>query len=266
MTPMNRKNRKELLQSPAESVFAAVPEKDMISDSIISDDLYEFTILMPCLNEEKTLGFCIEEARSYIDANHLNAEILIADNGSTDRSAKIAMEKGARVAYIAEKGYGNALIGGIRQAKGKYIIMGDCDMSYDFSELDGFVEKLRGGYDLVMGNRFRGGIEEGAMPWSHRYFGVPALSLVGRIRYRTFVGDFHCGIRGFDRRKALELKLCCPGMEFATEIIGKSAAAGYRIAEIPARLRKDGRKGKSHLRSIPDGWRHLRYILSDSKG
>lgn len=223
----------------------------------------EFTILMPCLNEEKTIGSCIDEAKKGIAAGKISAEILVADNGSSDRSAFIAREHGARVVNVAEKGYGSALIGGIKAAQGKYIIMGDCDMSYDFSDIGGFVQKLREGYGLVMGNRF-GGIERGAMSFSHRYIGVPLLSLAGRIRYHTYVTDFHCGIRGFDRDKALALGLSCSGMEFATEIIGKFARSGEKIAQIPVKLRRDGRNGRSHLRSIPDGWRHLRFIITNS--
>lgn len=221
----------------------------------------ELTILMPCLNEEKTVAFCIEEAKRYISENDISAEILIADNGSTDNSPKIAEEHGARVVFVPEKGYGNALLGGIKAARGKYVIMGDCDQSYDFYHLDGFVKNLRQGKAFVMGDRFAGGIEKGAMPFSHRYFGVPLLSLLGRIRFRTNVRDFHCGIRAFDREAALSLGLCCGGMEFATEIIAKFALSGADIAQIPVPLRKDGRNGKSHLRSIPDGLRHLKFIL-----
>ena len=221
----------------------------------------EFTILMPCLNEEKTVGSCIREAMEYIRRHELSAEVLIADNGSSDRSVEIAEALGARVAVISEKGYGSALRGGIREARGRYIILGDSDCSYDFSQLDGFVEKLREGYPLVMGNRLRGNIEKGAMPWLHRYFGVPFLSWVGRLRYRTDVGDFHCGIRGFDRERAMELNFQCPGMEFASEMIGAFAESGAAIAGIPVPLRKDGREGRGHLRSFRDGWRHLRYML-----
>lgn len=221
---------------------------------------YELTVLMPCLNEEKTIVGCIEEAKRFINDTNISAEILVADNNSTDNSVSLAETAGARVVSVTEKGYGNAVIGGLRHAKGKYIIMGDCDMSYDFYHLFEFMEKLRSGYDLVVGNRF-GNIEKGAMPFSHRYIGVPLLSLAGRIRFKTNVTDFHCGIRGFDREKALSLGLCCGGMEFATEIIARFALAGGRITEIPAVLRKDGRNGKSHLRSIPDGMRHLRFII-----
>ena len=217
----------------------------------------EFTILMPCLNEEKTVGECIRQARRGAEKLGLSYEILIADNGSDDNSREIAEKCGARVVVVPEKGYGSALIGGIKAARGRYIIMGDCDLSYDFTSLEGFVSGLREGADLVMGNRFKGNIEKGAMPFMHRYFGVPLLSFMGRVRYKTGVGDFHCGIRAFDREKALALGLSCTGMEFATEIIGKFALSGAVIKEIPADLRCDGRNGRSHLRSIRDGFRHL---------
>lgn len=221
----------------------------------------EFTILMPCLNEEKTIAFCIDEAQRFIQENAISAEILIADNGSTDHSAEIAEKMGARVVAITERGYGNAIIGGLKAAYGKYIIIGDCDMSYDFYHIYEFVKKLREGNELVMGNRFKGGIEKGAMPFIHQYFGVPFLSLAGRLRYKTSIGDFHCGIRGFEREKALALGLKCTGMEFATEIIARFVKHGAQIAEIPVSLRKDGRNAKSHLRTIPDGLRHLKFIL-----
>ena len=217
----------------------------------------EFTILMPCLNEEKTVGECIRQARRGAEKLGLSYEILIADNGSDDNSREIAEKCGARVVVVPEKGYGSALIGGIKAARGRYIIMGDCDLSYDFTSLEGFVSGLREGADLVMGNRFNGNIEKGAMPFMHRYFGVPLLSFIGRVRFRTDVGDFHCGIRAFEREKALALGLSCTGMEFATEIIGKFAMSGAVIKEIPADLRCDGRNGRSHLRSIRDGLRHL---------
>lgn len=220
----------------------------------------EFTILMPCLNEEKTIAACISEAIRGAEKLHLSYEILISDNGSTDSSAEIARQMGARVITAPEKGYGSALISGIKAAAGKYIIIGDCDMSYDFEHIEGFVHHLRDGADLVMGNRFKGNMEKGAMPLHHKYFGVPLLSLAGRLRYNTYVGDFHCGIRAFDREKALSLGLRSKGMEFSTEIIGRFAAAGMRIDEIPADLRCDGRNGKSHLRSIRDGFRHLFFM------
>lgn len=221
----------------------------------------EFTILMPCLNEGKTIAGCISEAVRGAEKLGLSYEILISDNGSTDSSADIARRMGARVITVSEKGYGSALICGINAAAGKYIIMGDCDMSYDFEHIEGFAAHLRDGAALVMGNRFKGNIEKGAMPMHHRYFGVPLLSLAGRLRYKTYVGDFHCGIRAFDREKALSLGLRSKGMEFATELIGRFAAAGMRIDEIPVDLRCDGRNGRSHLRSIRDGIRHLVFMM-----
>lgn len=220
----------------------------------------EFTVLMPCLNEEKTVTVCINKARGFLERENIDGEVLIADNGSTDRSRELAESAGARVVCVPKKGYGNALIGGIRASKGKYIIMGDCDDSYDFSELSGFIEKLRAGYPLVMGNRMDN-IKAGAMPFTHRYIGVPFLSLLGRLRFHTKVKDFHCGLRGFDREKALALDLKCGGMEFATEIIAKFAVSGAEIAEIPVTLSPDGRGGKSHLRAVRDGLRHIRYIF-----
>lgn len=225
----------------------------------------EFTILMPCLNESETLAASISEANKYAAHLGLSYEILIADNGSADNSREIAEKSGARVITVPEKGYGNALRGGISAAKGKYIIMADCDMSYNFANIKEIAEKLRNGADLVMGNRFKGTIEQGAMPFSHRYFGIPLLSLAGRLRFKTDVEDFHCGIRGFDRKKAIALNLKCTGMEFATEIIARFAMAGYKITEVPADLRRDGRSGHSHLRSIRDGLRHLIFILTCKK-
>lgn len=222
--------------------------------------MIELTILMPCLNEEETIAFSINEAKGYLEKSGVSGEVLIADNMSTDNSKSIAESLGARVVSVPEKGYGSALRGGIAAARGKYIIMGDCDGSYDFSNLDGFVEKLRGGYALVMGNRFKGGIEKGAMSLSHR-MGIPLLSLLARIKYKTDIGDFHCGLRGFDREAALSLGLSCTGMEFATEIIGRFARGGAPICEIPTVLRRDKRTGRSHLRTVRDGWRHLKLIL-----
>lgn len=220
----------------------------------------EFTILMPCLNEAASIGFCIREAQDTIRRLGLDAEVLIADNGSTDGSPKIAAQCGARVVTVSETGYGAALIGGIKAARGKYIIMGDCDGSYDFGNLSPFVDTLRRGTDLVVGNRFRGGIEKGAMPLSHR-FGVPLLSALARWRFKAPIHDFHCGLRGFDREMALKLEPSCPGMEFATEIIATFAMHGAEIMEVPTVLRRDLRQGSSHLRTLRDGWRHLKFIM-----
>lgn len=221
----------------------------------------ELTILMPCLNEEETVEFCVKQALSFLERYNIDGEVLIVDNASTDNSAALARNAGARVVEISERGYGAALIGGINAANGKYIIMGDCDKSYDFSDLWGFVEKLREGYVLVMGNRMNN-IARGAMPFSHRYIGVPLLSWLGRIKFHTNVSDFHCGLRAFDRNAALALNLSCTGMEFATEIIAAFAAKNAQIAEIPVTLSPDGRSGKSHLRTIRDGFRHIKYIFT----
>lgn len=220
----------------------------------------EFTILMPCLNEAHALVFCIEEAQDCIRRLGLEAEIVIADNGSTDGSPQIAEQMGAEVVSVEQRGYGAALQGGIRAARGRYIIMGDADGNYDFSHLDSFVEKLREGNALVMGNRFWGGIEPGAMSYSHR-LGVRLLSALARLRFHVSVGDFHCGLRAFNRECALALKLQCPGMEFATELIARFARSGAKIAEIPTPLRRDLRGGRSHLRTVRDGLRHLYFIL-----
>ena len=221
----------------------------------------EFTILMPCLNESETLATCIGKALGYLERSGVHGEVLIADNGSTDGSQAIALAAGARVVPIAEKGYGSALLGGIRAARGRYVIMGDSDDSYDFSDLDAFVERLRQGHALVMGNRFRGGIKPGAMPPLHRYLGNPVLTTIGRLFFRSPCGDFHCGLRGFDRAAILGLDLQAPGMEFASEMVVKATINGLSIAEVPTTLSPDGRTRPPHLRSWRDGWRHLRFLL-----
>ncbi len=221
----------------------------------------ELTILMPCLNEAETLAVCIEKALGFLDRAGIAGEVLIADNGSTDGSQAIAQSLGARVAPIASRGYGAALIGGIRAARGRYVIMGDSDDSYDFSRLDGFVDKLRDGWQLVMGNRFKGGIAPGAMPPLHKYLGNPVLTATGRILYGSPAGDFHCGLRGFDRDAILGLELDLPGMEFASEMVVKATIRHLRITEVPTTLSKDGRSRPPHLRSWRDGWRHLRFLL-----
>ena len=224
--------------------------------------MIELTILMPCLNEAETLEACVLKARGYLEASGIKGEILVADNGSTDGSQAIAESLGAVVVPVAQRGYGAALIAGITAAQGRYVIMGDSDDSYDFARLDGFVAKLRDGADLVMGNRFKGGIAKGAMPPLHRYLGNPVLSTIGRVLYRTPVGDFHCGLRGFSRAAILRLGLTAPGMEFASEMVIKASLAGLNIAEVPTTLSPDGRSRPPHLRSWRDGWRHLKLLLT----
>ena len=221
----------------------------------------ELTILMPCLNEAATVGNCIAKARGFLERAGIAGEVLVADNGSEDGSAALAQQAGARVVEVAERGYGAALAAGIAAARGRYVIMGDADDSYDFGRLELFVEKLRQGYPLVMGNRFRGGILPGAMPPSHRYLGNPLLSFVGRLFFGARVGDFHCGLRGFDREAVRSLDLRTPGMEFASELVVKAALAGWRIAEVATTLHPDGRGRPAHLRRWRDGWRHLRFLL-----
>jgi hypothetical protein len=221
----------------------------------------ELTILMPCLNEAETLGTCVRKAMGYIARSGVAGEVLVADNGSTDGSQEIARSLGARVVPVAERGYGAALIAGIAAARGRFVIMGDSDDSYDFTALDPFVEKLREGYQLVMGNRFRGGIKPGAMPPLHRYLGNPVLSTIGRLFFHSPVKDFHCGLRGFDRDAMLALDLRAPGMEFASEMVVKATVNGLRITEVPTTLSPDGRSRPPHLRSWRDGWRHLRFLL-----
>ena len=221
----------------------------------------ELTILMPCLNEAETLALCIDKAQAFLARAGIAGEVVIADNGSIDGSQAIAIAHGARVVPIAARGYGSALIGGIEAALGRYVIMGDSDDSYDFSRLDGFVERLRDGWQLVMGNRFKGGIAPGAMPPLHRYLGNPVLTGIGRLFFRSPSGDFHCGLRGFDREAILRLDLQTSGMEFASEMVIKATIAGLRMTEVPTTLSPDGRSRPPHLRSWRDGWRHLRFLL-----
>jgi glycosyltransferase involved in cell wall biosynthesis len=216
---------------------------------------------MPCLNEAETLAICVAKAIGYLERSGVHGEVLVADNGSTDGSQMIASAAGARVVPIAAKGYGSALLGGIQAARGRFIIMGDSDDSYDFSNLDAFVDKLRDGHALVMGNRFKGGIKPGAMPPLHRYLGNPVLTMIGRIFFRSPCGDFHCGLRGFDREAILSLDLQAPGMEFASEMVVKATIHCLNIAEVPTTLSPDGRSRPPHLRSWRDGWRHLRFLL-----
>jgi glycosyltransferase involved in cell wall biosynthesis len=219
------------------------------------------TILMPCLNEEATLEVCITKAFRWAAKAGLLAEVLVADNGSTDKSVDIAHRLGARVVNVTERGYGAALAGGVLAAQGRWIVMGDADDSYDFSQLDAFIKKLDEGYDLVMGNRFKGGIASGAMPWKNRYIGNPVLSFIGRALFGSPVGDFHCGLRAFTVTAFRKMDLRTSGMEFASEMVIKATLLGLSITEVPTTLSRDGRSRPPHLRPWRDGWRHLRFML-----
>jgi glycosyltransferase involved in cell wall biosynthesis len=221
----------------------------------------ELTVVMPCLNEAETVATCVRKAMGFLAESGISGEVVVADNGSTDGSQRLAEAEGARVVPVSEKGYGNALLGGIEAAHGKYIIMGDADDSYDFTNLMPYVEELRKGADLVMGNRFAGGIAPGAMPPLHKYLGNPVLSFVGRLFFRSKIGDFHCGLRGFNRDSVRALNLQATGMEFASEMVVKAALAGQHVTEVPTTLAKDGRSRPPHLHTWRDGWRHLRFLL-----
>ena len=221
----------------------------------------EVSVVMPCLNEAETLAVCIHKALAFFKENAIDGEVVIGDNGSTDGSQEIAESLGARVISIPNRGYGNALKGGFDNANGKYIIMGDADDSYDFSALSLFVAKLREGNDFVIGNRFKGGIKKGAMPFLHRYLGNPVLSFLGRLFFKSSMGDFHCGLRGFSKEAYSRMNLTTTGMEFASEMIVKAHLLNFKIVEIPTILYKDGRSRKPHLKTWSDGWRHLRFLL-----
>ncbi len=221
----------------------------------------ELSIVMPCLNEAETLATCIKKARGFLEAENVSGEIVIADNGSTDGSQQIAEALGAKVVPVAAKGYGSALRGGIEAAKGKYVIMGDADDSYDFSNLLPYLLKLRESYDLVMGNRFKGGIQKDAMPFLHKYLGNPVLSFLGRLFFKSNIGDFHCGLRGFSKEAYYKMELQTTGMEFASEMIVKASLKNLKIAEVPTVLSPDGRSRPPHLNTWRDGWRHLRFLM-----
>lgn len=227
----------------------------------MADSPLELTILMPCLNEARTLPVCIQKAKGFLEQHQVKGEVLVADNGSTDGSCKIAREQGARLVEVSEKGYGAALSGGIAAAQGRYVIMADADDSYDFTSLMPLLEKLREGHELVMGNRFKGGIKKGAMPFLNRYFGNPVLTFIGKLFFKVPLNDFHCGLRGFSRGAMLSLDLRTTGMEFASEMIVRSALRGLRMAEVPVTLSPDGRGRPPHLHPWRDGWRHLRFLL-----
>ena len=234
-------------------------------DTVVSDtspEPVELSIVMPCLNEAETLAICIRKARAFLDTSGVAGEIVVADNGSTDGSRQIANAMGARLVGVEARGYGAALIGGIAAARGRFVVMGDADDSYDFANLMPFLDVLRGGAELVMGNRFQGGIAPGAMPVLHRYLGNPVLSFLGRAFFRARVGDFHCGLRGFSRDAILRLGLVSPGMEFASEMVVKAVLHGLDVRQVPTSLSPDGRSRAPHLRTWRDGWRHLRFMLT----
>lgn len=221
----------------------------------------ELSVVLPCLNEERTVGVCVAKAVGFMKRHNIKGEVIVADNGSADRSVDIAAKKGARIVHVSEKGYGSALRGGFQAARGKYIIMADSDDSYDLANLMPFLEKLREGYELVMGNRFKGGIKKGAMPWHHRYIGNPILSFIGRLFFKTPAGDFHCGLRGFTKSAIQAMNLQTTGMELASEIVIKASILEMKTTEVPTTLSPDGRDRPPHLRSFRDGWRHLRFLL-----
>lgn len=237
------------------SKYKATNEEQALSDRV------ELSIVLPCLNEERTVGNCVARAVSFLASHDIDGEVIVADNGSTDKSVKAAQSQGATVICVEEKGYGNALKGGFAAARGKFIIMADADESYDLVNLLPFVEKLREGYELVMGNRFKGGIKKGAMPWHHKYIGNPILSFVGQLFFKTPANDFHCGLRAFTKDAIEKMNLQTTGMELASEIVIKASILGMRTCEVPTTLSPDGRDRRPHLRSVRDGWRHLRFLL-----
>lgn len=262
LEPLNRSEH-----APTEGVtsFMSTYIREQYSagaSSPTSHDAIEVSAVIPCLNEARTIGICIQKALRSFDALGVLGEVVVADNGSTDESVSIAENLNARVIHEQRKGYGAALSAGINAARGKIIIMGDADDSYDWSNIAPFVTKVNEGYDLVMGNRFRGGIEHGAMPPLHRYLGNPVLSWMGRLAFHTNIGDFHCGMRAFTRSSFRRMSISSTGMEFATEMVANAAYLGLRIAEIPTKLYPDKRGRPPHLRSFRDGWRHLRFILT----
>ncbi len=226
-----------------------------------TDTGLEVSVVMPCLNEAETLEICIRKARSGLERCGVRGEVVVADNGSTDGSIEIAQRAGARVVHVAEKGYGMALRRGFESARGKYLIMGDADDSYDFEHLMPFIERMRSGSDVVMGNRFQGGIAAGAMPWHHKFIGNPVLTGVLNLFFRSGIGDAHCGLRGLTRRAFAAMNLQTSGMEFASEMVVKATLCGLHMTEVPTTLRKDGRSRPPHLRSFRDGWRHLRFLM-----
>jgi glycosyltransferase involved in cell wall biosynthesis len=240
---------------------SAIEAENLLNENVTEPFSLELSIVMPCLNEAETLKTCVEKAQLYLKEHNVVGEVVIADNGSTDGSQEIATQMGARVVHIKEKGYGSALRGGIAASRGQYVIMGDADDSYDFTNLTPFLNKLREGYDLVMGNRFKGGIKPGAMPPLHKYLGNPVLTWIGRLFFSSPAKDFHCGLRGFSKTAIESLDLRTTGMEFASEMVVKASLYKLKITDVPTTLSPDGRSRPPHLRSWRDGWRHLRFLL-----
>jgi glycosyltransferase involved in cell wall biosynthesis len=226
-----------------------------------ADRQVELSIVMPCLNERETVGRCVRKAITSLRRAGIDGEVIVSDNGSTDGSIEIAEKEGASIIHVADKGYGSALKGGILAASGKYVLMADSDDSYDFSHIDRFLEKLRTGSDLVMGNRFRGGIAKNAMPPLHRYLGNPVLSGIGKIFFHSPCEDFHCGMRAFRKDSFLRMDIRSTGMEFASEMVVKASLLAMKVTEVPTTLSPDGRGRSPHLRTWRDGWRHLRFLL-----
>jgi glycosyltransferase involved in cell wall biosynthesis len=234
------------------------PTMDVVANE---DQLIELSVVMPCLNERETVGVCVRKAIEALKGEGISGEVIVADNGSSDGSVGLALAEGARVVNISEKGYGSALKGGILASRGEYVLMADSDDSYDFSHAGRFLDQLHTGSDLVMGNRFQGGISDQAMPFLHRYLGNPVLSGIGRLFFGSPCGDFHCGMRGFRRESFLRMDIRSTGMEFASEMVVKATLLGMKVSEVPTTLNPDGRSRPPHLRTWRDGWRHLRFLL-----
>ena len=232
-----------------------------MESAAVGEDALVMTVVLPCLNEAETLAVCVDKALAALRENGIPGEVVVADNGSTDGSQQIALDHGARVIPVPMRGYGAALNAGIQAARGKYVLMGDADDSYEFAHIPRFLKELEGGSDLVMGNRFRGGIGPKAMPPLHRYLGNPVLSMLGRVLFRAPIGDFHCGIRAFSKDAYERLELRTTGMEFASEMVVKASLLGQKMTEVPTTLKEDGRSRPPHLKTWRDGWRHLRFLL-----
>lgn len=244
------------------SNFAPEAARSLETDaSVAHSAMHELAVVMPCLNESETLAICIRKARGALEKHGIDGEVIIADNGSTDGSQQIAIREGARVVNVPIRGYGAALMAGIQAADSKYVVMGDSDDSYDFTHIPSFVEQLRAGAELVMGNRFRGGIADRAMPFLHRYFGNPALTRIGRLFFKSPCGDFYCGLRGFRKDSFVRMGIRSTGMEFAYEMVVKASLLQLKVSEIPTTLSPDGRSRPPHLRTWRDGWRTLRFML-----